>query len=102
MNTKYVVVIVGVVIVETKRLGPLGEGFPSKHYHTANVSSEDQEKLGLSTESLLPHCHSVMTPLQPVLYGVWLLSATEACRGDGRVELVGVGVWPARSRLEVA
>ncbi len=37
-------------------------------------------------------CYSVWTPLQPVFYGLRLLSATRAFGVDFRVELVGVSL----------
>ncbi len=41
---------------------------------------------------MLSEFYSVWTPLQPVFYGLWLLSATRAFGVECRVELVGVSL----------
>ncbi len=40
----------------------------------------------------MSQCYSVLTPLQPVFYGLRLLSATKAFGFDCRVEMVGVSL----------
>ncbi len=60
--------IVILVIVETRRLGPLEKGFPSKRQYASAISVQQ---------------------LQPVFYGLWLLSATGANRVDCRVKFIG-------------
>ncbi len=40
-------------------------------------------------EELLSQCYSVWTPLQPVCYGLRLLSATRTFKVDCRVKLIG-------------
>ncbi len=87
-----VVVVVVFVVVETWRLGPLEKGFPSKRYHAARVGGKNRERWGWFAEQFLSQCYSVWTPLQPVFYGLRLLSATRAFEVDCRVELIGVGL----------
>ncbi len=48
--------------------------------------------VGWFAEELLSPCYSVWTPLQPLFYGLRLLSATRAFRVDCRVKLIGVSL----------
>ncbi len=67
-----------VIAVETWRLGPLEKAFPSKHRHAAESDGA----------GLLSRCYSAWTPLQPVFYGLGLLSVAKAFRIDFCVELI--------------
>ncbi len=82
----------GVFIVETWRLGPLENGFPSKRQHATRVGGKNRERWGWLTEELRSPCYSVGTPLQLMFYGLRLLSAAGAFRVDCRVKLVGVKI----------
>ncbi len=82
----------GAVVAETEPLGPFESGFPSKCQHAARVGGKNRERWGWFAEELLSQCYSVWTPMQPMFYGLWLLSATRAFRVDCHVKLIGVSL----------
>ncbi len=84
--------VVGVVVVETWRLGPLEKGFPCKRQRAARVGGKNRERGDGSSKQLLSKCYSVRTALQPIFYGLRLLSATMAFRMDCLGELIGVSL----------